>query len=255
MIPFNPCGLVCDFGRHRYKTKCRFFKDSDRVDEITWYPAAPHAKFLPFPSIFYQSIWDRDPDEIDGYVEGPGEVWDEQHKTTDMVAPPGSGTGHYCGTPEMFLEGAHYDPAFRVAIRADGLPVCCPGGIGGLFWGGRGVTPPRAQGGMQWRGDSPSGWDHLYYGDESVFGEIPFFESVLRQPGPWETPLGGIVLSGPVQTGIPQRWEVYSPGTYPGIDAGLWRVDGWSGWGHATLTLVSGGPTPATWTFRRNDGF
>lgn len=252
MIPFNPCGLICDWGRHRYKTRCRFFKDSDRVDEILWYPAAPGAKCIPFPTIFYQGIWDRDPDGIDEYVEGPGEQWDEQHITTHMGVVPGSGTGHYCGTPEMFLEGAKFDALFHTDIRPDGLPVCCPGGPPkGLLWLGRSVVVPGFTGGIVWRGRSPQGWDIGYYAQSSSDIVGPMTRGFGPTSGSWFYGFGTVHLDGPEVTGIAGRWQLVSDGgSYP---SGVWRVDGWTGWGTAVFTLVAGGP-PATWTVYRSDG-
>lgn len=151
MIPYNPCGAIVDWSRFRYRTACRFFRDTDLESEIIWYPAAPNARCLPFDSAIFNREWDRD-GNLPLQGKGVGEVPDAPRVISHLGTPPGAVGNHQCGTRSDFEIGAAYDPAVNVEYRPDGLPVCCPGGVGGFLWGGRMPTLP--VGGTLWGGAS-----------------------------------------------------------------------------------------------------
>lgn len=154
-MPYNPCGALVEWGRHRYRTECRFFRDSDVTATIVWYPCHEDAEELPYDHPILQSVWDR---EGDDYLprSGVGEVWGSPHVTDNMRPVPGARGQHLCGTEQDFEFGAAFDPDADVQYRPDGLPVCCPGFVpAGLLWGGR--WPPPIAGGLLWGGN----WEPL----------------------------------------------------------------------------------------------
>lgn len=149
-MPYNPCGAIVDWGRHRYDTKCRFFDDNDIEITIRWYPALPSARCLDWPHAIYQTVWDDD-NYSQPVLDQVGEVYDSPHVTSHMRAVPGADGSHVCGDQDAFENGVHYDPDIFVPYRLDGLPTCCPGTVPkGILWGGEPLPPP--QGGMLWGG-------------------------------------------------------------------------------------------------------
>lgn len=136
MIPYNPCGAIVDFARFRYDTDCRFFKDSDVTTKIRWYPALPDAKCIPFPTVVNRQEWAYGDYDQPNLV-ARGEVFHAKKVINHMQPVPGADGSHICGTPQMFLEGATYDPSANFPLRPDGLPECCPGAVPkGVLWGG-----------------------------------------------------------------------------------------------------------------------
>lgn len=123
-MPYNPCGRVVDFARREYKTKCRFFRDSDTEVEIQWYRAADDAPSLPFPSAVMSLDWlDNGYDEP--WLGEVGEVWGEPRPYSFKGTPVGLTYDHICGTEEDFAEGAVFDPDREVKYDEQGLPLCC----------------------------------------------------------------------------------------------------------------------------------
>lgn len=148
-MPYNPCGAIVDWSRFRYTTRCRFFADSDIQTDIVWYPAAEDARVLPYDSAIFNREWDRD-GNLPLQGEGVGEVSDAPRRINHFPTPFGANGSHQCGTESDFAEGAIYDPDVHVEYRSDGLPKCCPGGIGGVLWGG--FQPIFGSGGVRWGG-------------------------------------------------------------------------------------------------------
>lgn len=138
MIPYNPCGRAVEIGRSSYRTKCRFFADSDAEADIVWYPAPPDAPALGFPSAITSSEWDvRERDGTYPYRTGVGEVFDAPRRRLKPAEKPAATGHHVCGTREDFEQGAKYNPALPPRLyRPDGLPVCCAPGEGILFGAG-----------------------------------------------------------------------------------------------------------------------
>lgn len=169
---YNPCGAIVEWGRHRYKTAVRFFRDSDQEQQIQWYPALPDARALPWPSAIHQEIWDRD-NYSQPIVDGVGEVYDAKHTTTHMLPVAGADGSHLCGTRTDFEFGALYDPALDIQYRPDGLPECCPGAVPkGIMWG----SPPPQPAGIKWGGRAPEGeftsGDSCFTSAYAVLGEV-----------------------------------------------------------------------------------
>jgi hypothetical protein len=82
---------------------------------------------LPFPTVFNNRWWNTeylDPFPLGGQVPRP-------RGYNGLWKIPGIVLGHYCGTPEMFMEG--YDPAVNPPTPAGPgvLPPCCPSPLGG----------------------------------------------------------------------------------------------------------------------------
>ena len=144
MIGYNPCGRAVEIGRGSYRTKCRFFADSDAEADIVWYPALPDAPALGFPSAITSSEWDvRERDGTYPYRTGVGEVFDAPRRRLKPAEKPAATGHHVCGTREDFEQGAKYNPALPPRLyRADGLPVCCAPGEGILFGAGVPAAAP-----------------------------------------------------------------------------------------------------------------
>jgi hypothetical protein len=135
---------VVDWSRRPFDCDAQPFADSSQVVRVRFYPAAPGAKAIPFPSNIYVPDWDFDKEwwEPPGTVpaEWPGNPYNRAKSV------PGSGAGHVCGTEEQFAGEAPLDPDADMQYRPDGLPVCCDpreelaGGAGGAPVDGVSVT-------------------------------------------------------------------------------------------------------------------
>jgi hypothetical protein len=134
---------VVDYGSRPFKAMYRPFRDSDVEVEVTWFPAAPGAKFLGFQSCITNPFWERDQF-----------TYTDEYLPLDTVEPtgkprtrPGTGRGGYCGTVEDFAIGGKYLPDEPpVTYGQAGLPTCCgaPVAVAGAGVGGRNslvVTP------------------------------------------------------------------------------------------------------------------
>lgn len=253
-MPFDPCGLKVQTGRFTYTTKMRPFKDSSLEVDIVWYPALPTAKVLPFPTFVHnleEDVWERPLGIFLG--RDVGEVIGAPRSYNGEQAKPNTGKGNWCGTAEMFRNGASYDPDVNIARRADGLPVCCgtlP--VGALYY-----YRPFALTAPQFRGQT-------YTPD---FGRFPFYYDVTGlTPDPARVsssiPFAGNVWAGTYGGGA-QRINLFknvapfgSPGGWV-LDyyvptstlQGRYSTSSWDGVGSATFFLFSGsGPATATVT-------
>lgn len=130
----NPCGRVVDVMRVPHTTKCQFFRDSDTVADVIWYPTNPGAPLLGSPSMISNSFLDP---EFFFFLPG-GEVYGADRPFNFERAKPGALGGHVCGTPRDFAEGCAFDNAApAVTYRTDQLPNCC-GALAGARGGGAG---------------------------------------------------------------------------------------------------------------------
>lgn len=210
MIPYNPCGAVVEWGRFRYRRPCRFFKDDPaRVDEVIWYPAAPHARALPFPSAINQLVNSHDDTDWD-WGDEIGEV-PNSPKVIDHMKPIPLAIGqHQCGTATDFAEGAEYDPDAHYPYRADGLPECCPGEIGGVEWGGQMPIPP--EGGIEWGGQF-----EIFVLEIPPAGVVvPVEQPIVAQFPTFGLARGGrAITNGPFAAGTwSMEWEMRTGGTF-----------------------------------------
>jgi hypothetical protein len=124
-VPLNPCGRVTDFARREYRTKVRFFKDSDQEVDVQVYRAAPGAPRLGFPSAFMSLDWLAELDEP--WETHLGEVWGEPRPYSFHGPLIDVTYDHVCGTAEQFRDGVEFDPTRNVKYDDQGLPECCGG--------------------------------------------------------------------------------------------------------------------------------
>lgn len=149
-MTWNPCGCVVDWSRRPFDCDARPFRGSDQLVRVRWFPAAPDAVAIPWPSNLDVPDWLRSFElpEYPGTVpaEWPGNPYNR------AKAVPGSGRGHVCGTAEQFAGEAALDPDADMRYRPDGLPVCCDpvrelkGGAGGGVQASVGVVTPLTPG-------------------------------------------------------------------------------------------------------------
>ena len=124
-MPLNPCGRVTDFARREYRTKVRFFKDSDQEVDVQVYRAAPGAPRLGFPSAFMSQDWLAELDEP--WETHLGEVWGEPRPYSFHGPLIDVTYDHVCGTAAQFRDGVEFDPTRNVKYDDQGLPECCNG--------------------------------------------------------------------------------------------------------------------------------
>jgi len=109
-------------GSAPFKCKYKPFRDSDEEIEITWYHAAPGAKFLGKVSSITNPYWERDQFF---FTDGDLPLSTAQ-MTGKPVIRPGTGRGGVCGTDADFLLGGKYEPDKPPQTYGQqGLPSCC----------------------------------------------------------------------------------------------------------------------------------
>lgn len=113
-----------DFAHREYKTKCRFFRDSDIEVEIQWIRCADDAPDLGFPSAFMSIDW-LDPGYDEPQDAEIGEVWGEDRDYSFHAPLVGLDYLHVCGTEDEFANGVAYDGSRDVKYDEQGLPLCC----------------------------------------------------------------------------------------------------------------------------------
>lgn len=110
------------FGRRPYTTKFRPWVDSDQQVELVWYPAAPDASVLGYPSKIVQldnvsSPW---------LAEGVGEVYGAARSFNHRGVIPFQKFGHVCGTLADFEVGGTRDTVPPdVVYDRNNIPICC----------------------------------------------------------------------------------------------------------------------------------
>lgn len=118
--------------RSCYRTKMRFFTDSNLETGVVWYFSSPLAKPLPFPTRFGSGNWAS---EKDGWT-GTGEVPGLPRPWRDGSMPGFLLGEKFCGEESALREGV---PISEFALRPQtiaGAPVCCVG-LPGLVQGGK----------------------------------------------------------------------------------------------------------------------
>jgi hypothetical protein len=231
-VPYNPCGRVVDFGSGSYRTKCRFFKDSDLEIDILWYPVNPGTPCIDGESAI--SVWYNDREqagEVPPKRSGVGEVggrFVQRVKPQEKAAATGR---HVCGTPEMFAEGATFDAAVNVLYRADGLPACCVQAEGLLLV----PAPPRVAGGLLMIDPGPPA-PPTYVLDPGLTGARTVFPAGA---GLWlySEPPANYTLQTPDPLSGHQWAATISISAFL---SGVWVTDGWDGTGTRSFSLYSG---------------
>ncbi len=156
---------------------------------------------------------------------------------------PGVVPGHFCGTPEMFMQG--YDPATNPPTPPGPgvIPPCCPKALGGFV--GAAAWPTSVV--TSWTGPT-----FRAYTQYAVGGSVPVRVGIVRQlTGGYRQ--GGFVQSTvgfprPPSGGYRQGGFVQSTVGFPRPPSGGYRQGGFvqSTVGVAPAGGVSGGP-PAGW--------
>lgn len=122
--------------RRPYSTDARFFKDSDQVVRIRWYPVTEPVEVLPFPSKINSLDWSSHP----WLAEGVGEVYGEPRPYNGAKALPYAVGLTPCKPAAVFVEGEVLDPdAPPQVYNLDQFPACCLDKWvpeGGVTWNG-----------------------------------------------------------------------------------------------------------------------
>lgn len=120
--------------RRPYRTKCRFFRDSDVECDVHWYIVPAENGTLGVPCRINSLDW-RD-NRMNPGVIGEVSFADRPFDGWGRIVPPTPGD-HLCGSPEDFREGGRYLPDDPPFPRADdGIPFCCRPPLGALLVGG-----------------------------------------------------------------------------------------------------------------------
>lgn len=174
---------MVEYGRRPYSTDCRFFKDSDEVVRIKWYPALPDAGVLPFPSKITSLDWSSWP----WLAEGVGEVFKPSRGPTLLGDRPFNHAQPIpyakgiepCQGAEVFAQGEEFDPdAPPQQYDELGFPLCCLNHItasGGIEWNGAAVINTN---------DSCGTAFTLDYDTDYEFSIPPLTELFYRWPSP-----------------------------------------------------------------------
>jgi hypothetical protein len=121
--------MVMDMIRACYRTRMRFFEDSNLEVPVRWYYTRTGAQPFPHYHRFASGNY-SDPQLRTGVVSaldwpGVGEVFGAP-RTYCPSFPPGDALGtHFCGSPAKFAGHAHFDPTANFRRTPDGLALCC----------------------------------------------------------------------------------------------------------------------------------
>lgn len=208
---------------------------------------------LPFPTVFNNRWWWSD-------ILGPlplGGVVPKPRGYNGLWKVPGLVFGHYCGTPEMFMEG--YDPVRNPPTPPDFvgqvIPPCCPSPLGGrvaaaarpssVFKEWSGPTYPTS-GGYQLGGPYPPTSVPV----SPVAGGYQLGGSVRAVVGPVFAPTGGYQLGGEVEGELAGNLLIQNETGGPFPFAGNITMIGTPeivlvpGANNVTVTLAAIGPAP-----------
>jgi len=111
-----------DYLRSCYKSSMRLY--SDRPDVLVkgqWFFCQPGAKLAQMPHVFASQVWTPKGMAIDpalGEVLGRGQ-WVDGKPNSRYVGQ------HFCGAPQVWLEGIPFADRPGLALEPDGTPVCC----------------------------------------------------------------------------------------------------------------------------------
>lgn len=105
--------------RSAYRTKMRFFSDSDEETPVEWYFAAPNAAALGLPTLFGSRAWEYT-------TELPPAVGEQNARSWRGGLPPGTvGRGGLCGSADQWANGALASDPLPATWPGTSLPVCC----------------------------------------------------------------------------------------------------------------------------------
>jgi hypothetical protein len=113
--------MAVDLLRSCYRTKMRFFSDSDIETEVVWYFTEPGAQVLPFYTRFASGNWATERVEWPGV----GEVLFAPRPYSKGENPGRYFGERYCGSPQHFAAGQPLPPARPVPVTRSGEPLCC----------------------------------------------------------------------------------------------------------------------------------
>lgn len=111
-----------DLVRTCYNRPAKFFRDSSRVDSITWYRAPPGAKVFPVPHKMNSLYWYSSP----WTATGVGENFDDKATYSNGATPPDVKGTAYCGSLSDFTLGPAFNPSNNTPRDANGIPFACP---------------------------------------------------------------------------------------------------------------------------------
>jgi len=178
-----------DLARACYRTKCRFFKDSDVETEIEWYFVPDGTPFLPFSHVIGCDNWQSDKFNW----RGPGEVDFSPRPFVQGSTKPSALARNVCGSAEEWAEGLNW-PATGPPVEYDpfGIPTCCAGA----------TVPWVGDGGLEFDGNAPWSTNAPTIGD----GGLEVNGAVLIETNSWAVGNGGLEFDGfaPYATNAPQ---------------------------------------------------
>jgi hypothetical protein len=113
---------VVDFLRSAYRTRVRFFSESEELTEVQWYFCKAGAAELPLLTPFRSLNWDID------YLGGLGplgEVRGEARPWVNGSQVGNSLASNFCGTADQWHEGQPNPPSDPVPVDSTGTLLCC----------------------------------------------------------------------------------------------------------------------------------
>jgi len=121
VIPFHPCGMVCDRIRTGYVARMRLWVDSDEEVEVRWFRAAPGALLLPGPHPWGSWwTWDRKDDPV------PPALGEQRYVRYDLGGNDLGYEGtHHCGSAAAVSDGGLHGRDPLITTEAAGWASCC----------------------------------------------------------------------------------------------------------------------------------
>lgn len=109
-----------DLLRSCYKTKMRFFRDTEDLTNVEWYFVPDDSPLIGVVTPFCSTNWCQEPGPPDGIGEVP---FDRAYSNGN--GNPGGQSGRRCGSPEVWLRGLSLPPPVPVVLDSAGRLACC----------------------------------------------------------------------------------------------------------------------------------